>query len=306
VAFKVCAVVATLLTAGLLAPSAARAERVGYQFCGTLHTTTAEVILFGHTVKDGANVSGSFAYDLTSAGVDVEPGSRRFTQYIAGGFVVNIDDGTTQLHITSDEYRVTVSNDYTSSTTPLTDLVSISYSNFTKPPPPLKVNGVPWDNGRLASMAIHLFWPHETFGGPDEPKLAAGRPIVPTSTVEALIGSSSPPSTGVSLQRIEIPTTSGVYDFANLPGDYNYDGRVDGNDFAEWRGVFGSTSPASMYADGNHNGVVDAADYVVWRRSAALGSGSSMSVLGNVPEPALGLLWPWAVVGSACFRSRAR
>jgi hypothetical protein len=66
------------------------------------------------------------------------------------------------------------------------------------------------------------------------------------------------------------------------PGDYNGDGLVDANDFAKWRGTFGSTTDAS--ADGNLDGAVDSRDYVIWRKHLPL-QGNSSIVGASVPEP---------------------
>lgn len=45
-----------------------------------------------------------------------------------------------------------------------------------------------------------------------------------------------------------------------LPGDYNADGVVSGNDFLLWQRQFGKQSATPLEADGNRNGIVDAAD----------------------------------------------
>jgi hypothetical protein len=63
------------------------------------------------------------------------------------------------------------------------------------------------------------------------------------------------------------------------PGDYNADGSVDADDYAEWRKTFGSQS--QLWADGNGNGRVDAADYVVWRNGA---TSAGRGVAAAVPE----------------------
>jgi hypothetical protein len=68
-----------------------------------------------------------------------------------------------------------------------------------------------------------------------------------------------------------------------LPGDYNYDGTVDTQDYNVWRANFGASGTA---ADGNANGVVDAADYVLWRKLSSSGSGVSNSV----PEPCVAMM----------------
>lgn len=75
-----------------------------------------------------------------------------------------------------------------------------------------------------------------------------------------------------------------------LPGDFNYDGAVDTNDYAVWQAAYGTTVPRlGLWADGNKDGVVDAADYTVWRDNfLEVGDGSGSS---SVPEPpALALL----------------
>jgi hypothetical protein len=62
-------------------------------------------------------------------------------------------------------------------------------------------------------------------------------------------------------------------------GDYNGDGFIDEQDYAEWHENFGT---GSSQADGNGDGTVNAADYVVWRKFVdAAGSGGGASV----PEP---------------------
>ena len=53
-----------------------------------------------------------------------------------------------------------------------------------------------------------------------------------------------------------------------LPGDYNQDMVVDGEDFIVWRDSLGTSSSGlhvSAFADGNYDGIVDAADYTIWR-----------------------------------------
>jgi hypothetical protein len=73
----------------------------------------------------------------------------------------------------------------------------------------------------------------------------------------------------------------------HLPGDYDFDGNVDNDDYVVWSMTFGTVDTASIEilpADGNGNGTVDAADYVVWRNNfgASLAAGGASAV----PEPA--------------------
>lgn len=88
----------------------------------------------------------------------------------------------------------------------------------------------------------------------------------------------------------------------SLAGDYNGDGGVDVNDYAEWKLQFGDiVAVPGIGADGNRDGIVDAADYTVWRDNL----GSSGPSLGNAaPEPvSLGML-ALGAVGVAALRRR--
>ncbi|HEY4235244.1 MAG TPA: peptidylprolyl isomerase, partial [Lacipirellulaceae bacterium] len=79
----------------------------------------------------------------------------------------------------------------------------------------------------------------------------------------------------------------------NYPkGDYNFDGKVDVNDYNVWKTNFGSTTAAE--ADGNGNGKVDDADYTVWRDSFGQMSGPGSGAAAAVPEPASVLLFVMA------------
>ncbi len=59
-----------------------------------------------------------------------------------------------------------------------------------------------------------------------------------------------------------------------VPGDYDYNGVVDMDDFTEVENSFGSTT--DLWADGNDNGIVDAADFTIWQDN--LGSVSEFEV----------------------------
>lgn len=52
---------------------------------------------------------------------------------------------------------------------------------------------------------------------------------------------------------------------AGVEGDYNYDGVVDGQDYAVWRELLGSA--AGLAADGNGDGAVTNADYLIWKEN---------------------------------------
>lgn len=86
------------------------------------------------------------------------------------------------------------------------------------------------------------------------------------------------------------------------PGDYNGDGDVAADDYALWRGAFGT---ADAYTDGNGNGGADAADYVMWRAHAATQATAGLSGASgtNVPEPTASCL---ALVMLLTLNSRPR
>ena len=83
-----------------------------------------------------------------------------------------------------------------------------------------------------------------------------------------------------------------------MPGDFDLDLDVDGDDLAEWRAAFGSTSGA----DADNDGDSDGADFLVWQQQ--LGSTSVLAAGGAVPEPgtlALALLAALTVNGRRRF-----
>ena len=74
-----------------------------------------------------------------------------------------------------------------------------------------------------------------------------------------------------------------------IPGDFDLNGSVDGNDFLVWQRSLGSSaSVAGVGADGNGNGVVDASDLAVWR--AHFGTSVGGAATARVPEPASSIM----------------
>ncbi len=143
-------------------------------------------------------------------------------------------------------------------------------------PKRLRVNGTEW-SGNTAIMQFSLTWDQGTFPGPGdpdptEPKLTADRPATANAGLDGYSGSSS------LVSHIHV---TGVTAIEPLAGDYNRNGKIDQNDYIEWRKAFGHSEPPFLYADGNHDGIVDGADYTVWRKAM----GRSSPLAATIPEP---------------------
>lgn len=83
-------------------------------------------------------------------------------------------------------------------------------------------------------------------------------------------------------------------------GDFNFDGKVDSQDYLLWRSNYGRTSAYPVIApDGNRDGKVDAGDFLVWRRGVTSASGTTLPA---VPEPAAWCMLGVAVLSAAVFR----
>jgi hypothetical protein len=91
-----------------------------------------------------------------------------------------------------------------------------------------------------------------------------------------------------------------------LPGDYNFDARVDAADYLVWRNTMGSMQ--NLTADGNGNGIIDQDDYTVWRTNFGNSSQASAQATANgsalgVPEPGTIVLCLLALLPAIAARS---
>jgi arabinogalactan endo-1,4-beta-galactosidase len=77
-----------------------------------------------------------------------------------------------------------------------------------------------------------------------------------------------------------LPSTS-VFNEVNVPGDYNFDGLVDGGDLEVWSSLYGQSGHA-LDADGDRDGDVDGRDFLFWQRNF---TGSEVLSAVSVPEP---------------------
>ena len=95
----------------------------------------------------------------------------------------------------------------------------------------------------------------------------------------------------------------GGYVSANLLGDYDLSGRVDGADYAVWREQLGQTG-VGLQADGDGNGRVTRLDYDIWRQQFGTSYGGDVVLFAPAPEPAT-LLFV-GLIASASLAMRLR
>ncbi len=93
-----------------------------------------------------------------------------------------------------------------------------------------------------------------------------------------------------------------------LAGDFDADGDVDADDYAEWRGSFGGAL-ANPAAEGGGNGIADAADFVTWRANLGASVHAGLGGAASAPEPGTVLYLAqffglWAIATRARRRSR--
>lgn len=283
--------VGAVVLSGLGSP--AFGERVGYKFeGGFVITTGSPYSLFGVSVPRNSPIKGTFSFDTTTVGTEIEPGAKAFPQTIPGGYALDINNGA--LRLAASEYQVKVANDFVR-TPEAVDIFSIDFDNrFAPAPAPISVNGTPWA-GLGAALTIELSWPAATFTAGDEPKLTADRPETPVPGVTAFVGSANA-SVNPTVRLFSITSLTKITPAA---ADYNVDGVVNNYDFTAWTRAFGGSSAELLYADGNDDLVIDAADYSVWRD--AMGGASAAAA---VPEPS-GVMILLGISGMLWQRRRA-
>lgn len=94
---------------------------------------------------------------------------------------------------------------------------------------------------------------------------------------------------------------SAINDAAGLPGDYDLDGMVSGEDLLLWQRTFGSTS--TLVADGSLNAVIDNADLQIWEDNYGRSIETTLLVGPvGVPEPLSATLALVSLLISSCCR----
>ena len=142
------------------------------------------------------------------------------------------------------------------------------------------------------SLHAHQWWWLEGDNGDPPPGiyLAALRlrmdEFAPTTPLFVAFATPDIPVT--TLTEVAVPWIEQHADQLIMPGDYNFDGSVDADDYQVWRDQFGlpasslSQSIDAGFADGNRDGVVDAADYTIWRNHFSEGLAIRTAA---IPEP---------------------
>lgn len=89
-----------------------------------------------------------------------------------------------------------------------------------------------------------------------------------------------------------------------IPGDFDNDEDVDGDDLAIWKSQYGAVTNG---ADANEDGVTDGADFLVWQQQFTGSLAPAATVATAVPEPiALLAASPAVVFVVACANRRRR
>jgi parallel beta-helix repeat protein len=105
-------------------------------------------------------------------------------------------------------------------------------------------------------------------------RLRAGSPAINAGT-----DAEAPPVDINGVPRPDGAVDIGAFEVAAafpIPGDFNGNGAVNGDDLDVWRAAFGETAAA----DANDDGASDGADYLIWQRAMGASSG-----IRPLPEP---------------------
>jgi hypothetical protein len=91
------------------------------------------------------------------------------------------------------------------------------------------------------------------------------------------IGYNQPPNPsfflGAGMAAPSAPLIYTVVSASSLPGDFNGDGSVDGDDLPIWQNFYGQSSSDPLPGDADGNGSVNGRDYLVWQRNFGQMSG---------------------------------
>jgi hypothetical protein len=92
-------------------------------------------------------------------------------------------------------------------------------------------------------------------------------------------------------------TTGAIYKLvtdAFVPGDFNADGLVDGDDLSRWQAGYGTlTGAENANGDADGDGDVDGRDFLTWQRNLGV---SSQNFTGDLTSPAVAVPEPGTLV----------
>jgi hypothetical protein len=108
----------------------------------------------------------------------------------------------------------------------------------------------------------------------------------------------------LSAAQVDAVRVAGLFGTATVPGDFNFDGDVDGDDFAAWQMNFPKASEATLgEGDADGDGDVDGADFVAWQTNFPFNVAESVS---QVPEPGAFILAGMGLTGIGVLRLRRK
>lgn len=220
-----------------------RAETFGGQLRGQLiaQKWNGQVYFFQRT-EDGQGLENTNVRTDVADGLDILTGP--------GGVIFGID---------RNQNRITIAepNDPTATETKAYDIFpwrapAVGGNLFT-------IGG--YEFGTLADTTVSIGGHEATLISVDSGKIVGVLPEVTGVTAQDVVVSSA----GV-ISRIDdafLPLNG----TPKVPGDYDFNGVVDDDDYDVWRNSYGSM--ISLAADGNGDGIVNSADYSIWRDNYA-------------------------------------
>lgn len=103
------------------------------------------------------------------------------------------------------------------------------------------------------------------------------------------LGQDVAPSNANSMLRIAAEKLASL---SNVPGDFNDDGFVDGDDLAKWQNNFGVTGGSDADGDGDSDGE----DFLAWQRNLVPSTSAAASAT-SIPEPNALILGAYLLAG---------
>jgi hypothetical protein len=260
---------------------------VAYRFDGKVLSNTPTP--WQLSIPFFSGVSGVFSYDTDSPATHVlgDCDCLGYRQPFHNGYFAQLGNS----YVRVDEYVIEVLNDYPQESGGIADIVTVRFATTYDPP--------------LASELIADGTPR--FGGdftlnfranPSYLSSPALPPSIDFASYNLTIGflGDGVPDSPSTFFKIESLVAVSL-----LPGDFDFDNDVDGNDYTKWKRTY--SSAADLSADGNHDGLVDAVDYTIWRNTLSNPESEAFQFgRFSVPEPGTHALFALILAGFISWR----